>query len=82
MRGRRIRCTLAASAGLTLAVLTGFAGFFAGQFLDASKLDLDLGPLGEVHVTGAFPFDVGVYLVVVGLSITGLLAFGEDGEVS
>jgi multicomponent Na+:H+ antiporter subunit A len=68
------------ACGLGLAVLTGFSGLAAGAFLDASALEADLGPLGHLKVTSALPFDLGVYLVVVGLALTGLEAFGEDGD--
>jgi multicomponent Na+:H+ antiporter subunit A len=68
--------------GVTLAVLTGFFGLMSGAFLDASKYDIHLGPLGEAHATGALPFDIGVYLVVVGLAITALEAFGEEDDPS
>jgi hypothetical protein len=61
-------------------VLTGFSGLAAGAFLDASALEADLGPLGHLKVTTALPFDLGVYLVVVGLALTALEAFGDDGD--
>ncbi len=59
--------------GLVTAALAGASGWLGGrQFLESAQLDLDLGVLGQVHATTALPFDIGVYLVVVGL-MTGLL---------
>lgn len=65
--------------GLGLAIFTGVGGWiWADAFLTSVKVDLMLPVLGEVHATSALPFDIGVYLVVVGLSAALVLALGEE----
>ncbi len=68
--------------GLTVAVTTGAASWLAGdQFLESAKYQAELGLLGTVKMTSALFFDVGVYLVVVGLVVGLLTTLGrEDGE--
>jgi multicomponent Na+:H+ antiporter subunit A len=46
--------------------------------LESGYLSRDLPLLGDVKVTSALPFDVGVYLVVVGLVLMAFEAFGDD----
>ena len=53
---------------------------FGDPVLESAKLDLELPLLGEVHVTSALIFDIGVYLVVVGLVLMVFEAFGDDVE--
>lgn len=67
-------------AGLTTAVVTASSGWIGGgQLLESSKLELDLPLLGALKATTALPFDIGVYLVVVGL-VLGLLRAMGAGE--
>jgi multisubunit Na+/H+ antiporter MnhB subunit len=69
------------STGLFLAVGTAAAALFAGgQVLESGKLELDLPLLGHLKATSALPFDIGVYLVVVGLMLVALDALGEEAE--
>jgi multisubunit Na+/H+ antiporter MnhB subunit len=66
-------------AGLLLAVGTATASLLlGGQFLEHDYVVLDLPLLGEVEPTSALPFDVGVYLVVVGLVLMVLDALGSE----
>ena len=77
-----IRSSALMGTGLLLAVVTGFAGFlWGGSFLESAVWDLTLPLFGEVKVVSAIGFDIGVYLVVVGVA-TGLIrALGEgSGE--
>ena len=69
-------------SGLTLAVLTAAAGWLGGgDVLESTKLTWHAPLLGTVKATTALPFDVGVYLVVVGLVLSLLRALGgEDVE--
>ncbi|UJL44908.1 Na(+)/H(+) antiporter subunit B [Virgibacillus sp. NKC19-16] len=65
--------------GLLLAVATGIASMLFGypfltQFFDYFHIPL----LGEAELTTAIPFDVGVYLVVVGAALTIILTIAED----
>ncbi|MFN3520563.1 MAG: hypothetical protein ACK4YT_14060, partial [Sphingomonas sp.] len=39
-------------------------------------VDVPLGPFGELHLVSSLGFDVGVYLVVVGLVLDLLRTFG------
>ncbi|QKY69523.1 Na(+)/H(+) antiporter subunit B [Lentibacillus sp. CBA3610] len=65
--------------GLLLAVGTGIATMLLGypfltQFFDYFYLPV----FGEAELTTAIPFDIGVYLVVVGAAITIFLSIAED----
>ena len=65
--------------GLLLATGTGIAPiFFGGQVLQSFRLDLNLGILGEVHLMTTLPFDIGVFLVVVGLVLDILRSLGSE----
>ncbi len=68
--------------GLTVAVATGAASWMGGeQFLESAKLEGEVPLLGTVKTTSALFFDVGVYLVVVGLVVGLLTILGrEDGD--
>ena len=63
--------------GLSLAVATAVAPWLAGgQLFESGKLQVDLPLLGTVKATSALVFDVGVYLVVVGLVVGILTTLG------
>lgn len=67
--------------GLTLAVLVGMGALLAGgQLLESGVLSLDLPVLGTVKTTSALPFDVGVYLIVVGLVLALLGSLGGEAD--
>lgn len=69
--------------GLGLAILTGVGGWlWDTSFLASVKVDLTLPVLGEVHSTSALPFDIGVYLIVLGMSAALVLALGESEDPS
>ncbi len=63
--------------GLFTAAASGLAPLaFGGAVLQSAQVDLAVPLLGEVHlVTSAF-FDIGVYLVVIGLVLDLLRALG------
>lgn len=68
-------------SGLLLAALTGAAGWaIGGQFLYAGKVQVDLPVLGTLKATSALPFDIGVYLVVVGLGLTLVRSLGAAAD--
>ena len=68
-------------AGLTLAVLVGMGALLAGgQLLESGILSLDLPVLGTLKTTSALPFDVGVYLIVVGLVLAVLRSLGGEAD--
>nr|WP_245648233.1 MnhB domain-containing protein [Micromonospora rosaria] len=66
-------------AGLFVAVGTGLtAMLLGGEFLQSALLDFYVPVLGKVHfVTSAF-FDIGVYLIVVGLVLDILRSLGAE----
>ncbi len=69
------------STGLFLAVGTSTAALFlGGQVLESGKIEMDLPLLGHLKATSALPFDIGVYLVVVGLMLMALDALGEEAD--
>jgi multicomponent Na+:H+ antiporter subunit A len=56
--------------GVLLAVLTGLAGYaIEGSFLGGGVLELDVPVLGQIKATSVLLFDIGVYLVVLGLGV-------------
>jgi multicomponent Na+:H+ antiporter subunit A len=70
---------LAAGLGFVAAtaawpVITG------GEPLDQGAVELHLGPLGPAKVTSATVFDLGVYLIVVGLVLMVFEGLGEDWD--
>jgi multisubunit Na+/H+ antiporter MnhB subunit len=75
----RLRPTQLLGFGLLLAAGTATASMLAGgQFLEHGYVELDLPLLGHVEPTSALPFDIGVYLVVVGLVLMVLEALGSE----
>ncbi len=65
-------------AGLVTASMTLLLPLLFGrQLMEHAKLDAHLGPLGEFHLNTALFFDVGVALVVIGMVLLLLVAFGE-----
>ena len=67
--------------GLFLAGLTGVGGWVWGSdFLTSVKVEATLPLLGHVKATSALPFDIGVYLVVVGLGLVILRSLGAEAE--
>ena len=66
-------------AGLLLAGVTASLPLLFGDaVLEAAKIEADLPLLGAVKATSSLPFDVGVYLLVVGLVLMVFEAFGDD----
>jgi multicomponent Na+:H+ antiporter subunit A len=64
--------------GLFLAATTALASVVVGgQMLESGKVELDLPVLGLVKATSALPFDIGVYLVVVGLVLMVVESLGD-----
>lgn len=67
--------------GLGLALAAGAAAvplLFGMAPLTSSWFELDLGPLGSLDVVSATVFDIGVYLVVVGLVLDVLRSLGAE----
>jgi multisubunit Na+/H+ antiporter MnhB subunit len=65
--------------GLLLAASTAAAPLVFGRdVLEATLWHLDVPVLGAVKLTSALPFDVGVYLLVLGLVLMVFEAFGDE----
>lgn len=63
--------------GLAVALLTGLAALVSGrEFLSSTYWEFELPPWGHVELTTSFFFDVGVYLVVVGVILSIVLRLG------
>jgi len=70
---------LVTAAGLSIAVLTGVGSFlFEQPFLSHTFAYKDLPFLGKKELATAVLFDLGVYLSVVGVTMTIILSIGED----
>lgn len=68
-------------AGLSLALAAGLAGLLAGAaFLDALQATIEAPVLGAVKLNTALAFDLGVYLVVVGLVALVLQRLAREEE--
>jgi multisubunit Na+/H+ antiporter MnhB subunit len=69
--------------GTGLAISVGTAIFpmlLGGAILEHGTLKLHPPLLGEIKVTSALSFDIGVYLVVIGLVLMIFEAFGDDRD--
>ncbi|KRF12340.1 cation:proton antiporter [Nocardioides sp. Soil797] len=63
--------------GLFVATAAALAPLaFGGAVLQSAQIDFHLGVLGDPHVVTSMFFDIGVYLVVVGLILDLLRTFG------
>ena len=76
-----IRSTALLGAGLVVSALTGFASLLAGYgYLESGFLELSIPLIGVVKGGSVLVFDVGVYLVVVGMALGLVRALGEDSS--
>ncbi|HUF99201.1 MAG TPA: hydrogen gas-evolving membrane-bound hydrogenase subunit E [Ilumatobacter sp.] len=65
--------------GMVLSIGTALVPLLSGRsLLEHSSIERDVVVLGTVKATTALPFDVGVYLVVIGLVLMAFEAFGDD----
>lgn len=71
-----------AAAGLALALVTGLApAAFGRPFLEHFSIHLHAVPLlGDIHVGTPLLFDVGVYLLVIGITTKMILAFTRSTQ--
>lgn len=68
--------------GLLIAALTGAAGWLIdGAFLASGKLEMDVPLMGHLKATSALAFDIGVYLVVIGLGLALLRSLGVGADL-
>lgn len=69
------------AAGLLMAAASGLAGLVIGEaFLSAIFFDLPALAGGRVELSTVFFFDVGVYLTVVGVTLTIVFTLAEATE--
>jgi multicomponent Na+:H+ antiporter subunit A len=69
-------------AGLLIAVTTAIVPMaFGGAVLETGSITLHPPLLGTVKLTSALVFDIGVYLVVIGLAMMVFESFGDDTSV-
>jgi len=67
------------AVGLMIATLTGIGSFvFDVPFLSHTFGYYDLPILGETELATATIFDLGVYLTVIGITMSIILTIGED----
>lgn len=65
--------------GLLIAVGAGAAAIvLGGEVLQSAVLDFSVPLLGHVHLVTSTLFDIGVYLIVVGLVLDVLRSFGAE----
>jgi multicomponent Na+:H+ antiporter subunit A len=75
----RIRPWTVLGTGVLLAVGTAIFPLLRGQqVLDVASRSVQLPLLGDLHLTSALVFDVGVYLTVVGMVLMIFEAFGDE----
>jgi multicomponent Na+:H+ antiporter subunit A len=69
------------AGGVVLSVSTALAPLLAGRpILTALGVTIDPAVLGHVYLSTTLAFDVGVYMVVVGLVFMVFEAFGDDTD--
>ena len=69
------------ATGLLCAIGTAFHGVLTGEnFFKHHFTHAHLPLIGEVELHTAAIFDLGVYLIVVGVLMSVILAFGKDGK--
>ncbi|MDO4241132.1 MAG: Na+/H+ antiporter subunit A [Microbacteriaceae bacterium] len=69
-------------AGMATAAITALVPIFFGQSaLTSSWIDLNLGVFGEISIVSSAAFDIGVYLVVIGLVLDVLRSLGSQIDV-
>lgn len=67
--------------GLTIAMATALGGFvWADGFLASAQIEAEVPLLGTLKATTALPFDIGVYLIVVGLGLVVVRALGAEDD--
>lgn len=79
----RIRSDVLMPVGLLVALATGAAPMLLGRaFLTSAHGVLDLGSLGSLAWSSATLFDSGVFLVVVGATVTIIDLLAEEGGLA
>jgi multicomponent Na+:H+ antiporter subunit A len=78
-RHARFRPWTVLGAGLVLAAsMAAFPILGGGAVLDVASKTLSLPVIGDVAMSSAVVFDIGVYLTVVGVVLMAFEAFGDE----
>jgi multicomponent Na+:H+ antiporter subunit B len=78
-RALRVPLPSLLGAGLLLAVASGVLPLFRGEpFLTSVWLTIEMGGLGELELGSPLLFDLGVYLVVMGVTLAFVLSLAEE----
>lgn len=65
--------------GLGLSLLTGVGGWWWGtSFLESAYVEIELPLLGVVKASSTLPFDIGVFVIVIGLVASLVVTFGTQ----
>jgi multisubunit Na+/H+ antiporter MnhB subunit len=77
----RVRPWTILGTGLLIASVTAAAPLVAGhEALESAVVDVDIAVVGHVETTTALFFDVGVFVLVVGLVLMMFEAFGDESR--
>jgi multisubunit Na+/H+ antiporter MnhB subunit len=75
----RLRPWTILGGGLLIAIVTAIVPMvLGGSVLEHGDVEWTVPVIGVLKTTSALPFDIGVYLVVVGLILMMFEAFGDD----
>lgn len=78
-RSVRVAPSALVGLGLAIAVLTAAAPLLSGDaLLDSAIVKFDVPLVGELKLVSSAVFDIGVYVVVVGVVLSVLMALGAD----
>lgn len=65
--------------GLLICLGTGIGSWvFGGEIFESAIVDVDIAVLGNIHLASSAIFDIGVYLIVVGLLLDILRSLGAE----
>jgi len=81
-----LRSSVLLGTGLIISTIVGFVPLIAGlSYLESVFTEISIPLIGEVKVVSALAFDMGVYLVVLGMVLGLVQALGmdeaEEGEM-
>jgi len=67
------------AVGLAVALMSGLPALWSGKaFLSGIWWDIHIGPTFSIHLGTPVIFDIGVYLVVMGVLLTLVFSLGEE----
>jgi multicomponent Na+:H+ antiporter subunit A len=79
----RFRPWTVLGSGLLIAVIVaGFPLVGGGSVLDVASGSVDVPVIGDVQLSSALAFDIGVYLTVIGMVLMAFEAFGDRPKVT